>query len=160
MSGAWSGVRRVRVALGTAGGLLAAFGIFRLLTEVPGRSLLGLGIWLGGALVLHDAVLSPGIIGLGRLLARIPDRARGYVQGALVAGGLVTVVAVPMIYREGSQPRAEAILDQDFRANLAILLALIAAGALLAYLRRVQRESSLAASGRRPERSGPTAGQR
>ena len=144
----------------TLGARCAAAAV-RLLTEIPGSNLLGLGIWLGGALVIHEAVLSPGIIGLGRLVARIPARVRSYVQGALVAGGLVTVIAVPMIHRAGSQPPAEAILDQDFRANLAILFTLIAAGALLAYLRRVLRERSPAvpATGRRPDRSGPTAGQ-
>ena len=155
MSGRWFGVRRIRVVIGAAGGLLVAFGVFRLGTEVPGRSLLGLALWLGGALVLHDAVLSPGIVGVGSMLRRIPARARSYVQGALIAGGLVTVVAVPMVYRAGSQPAAEAILEQDFRANLALLVALICGVAVLAYLRQVARERS-ADDRRAREPAGPT----
>jgi len=142
MSGQWLGISRIRVVIGAAGVLLATFGLFRLVTEVPVRNLLGLVLWLGAALVLHDAVLSPGIVGVGRLLRRIPARARTYVQGALIAGGLVTVIAIPMIYRAGSQPRAKAILEQDFRANLAVLIAVISAVAVVAYLRRVARERS------------------
>jgi hypothetical protein len=130
------------VLIGTAGGLLAAFGVFRLLTEIPGSQLLGLALWLVGALILHDALLSPGIVGLGVLLRRVPARARTYVQGALIAGGVLTVVAVPMIYRAGSQPPAEVLLDQDLRANLAVLFAVISMVAVLAYLRRARQERS------------------
>ena len=142
MSGQWGGISRIRVVIGTAGGLLLAFGVFRLGTEVPLEDLLALALWLGGALVLHDAVLSPGIVGVGALLRRIPARARTYVQTALVIGGSVTVVAIPMIYRAGSAPDAKALLEQDFRTNLALLLALVVLVALLAYLRRVAHERS------------------
>jgi hypothetical protein len=142
MSGQWGGISRIRVVIGTAGGLLLTFGVFRLGTEIPVPDLLALALWLGGALVLHDAVLSPGIVGVGGMLRRIPARARTYVQGALITGGLVTVIAIPMIYRAGSQSRAKALLEQDFRANLALLLAFVCVVALLAYLRRVTHERS------------------
>lgn len=144
MSGTWGGVSRIRVVIGTAGVLMLAFGVFRLGTEVPVPHLLGVALWLGAALVIHDAVLSPGVIGVGRLLRRIPPRARTYVQGALIAGGMVTVVAIPLIYRADSQPDAKALLEQDFGANLALLLALVGVVALLAYVRRVAHERSTA----------------
>ena len=140
MSNPWAGISKIRVVIGTAGGLVLTFGVFRLGTEIPVADLLALALWLGGALVLHDAVLSPGIVGVGGMLRRIPSRARTYVQGALIAGGLLTVIAIPMIYRAGREPEAKAILEQDFRANLALLLAVVLVGALLAYLRRVAHE--------------------
>ena len=142
MSGQEGGISRIRVVIGTAGSLLMAFGAFRLLTEIPVRGLLELALWLGAALVLHDAVLSPGVVGVGTLLRRVPARARTYVQGALIAGGLVTVIAIPLIYREDSQPLAEAILAQDYRTNLAVLLAVVSVVAVVAYLGRVARERS------------------
>ncbi len=144
MSNPWAGISKIRVVIGTAGGLVLAFGVFRLGTEIPVADLLALALWLGGALVLHDAVLSPGIVGVGSMLRRIPARARTYVQGALITGGLVTIVAIPMIYRAGSQPEAKVLLEQDFLANLALLLALVCVVALLAYLRRVAHERSTA----------------
>ena len=144
MSRRWFGTSPVRVSIGTAGGLLAAYGTLRLLIEVSGGDLLALALWLAGALVVQDAVLSPGIIGLGIVLRRIPARARTYVQGALVAGGIVTVVAVPLIYLRGTQPPAEVILEQDFGANLAVLLGVISAVAVLAYVGRVARDRATA----------------
>jgi hypothetical protein len=144
MSGRWFGIRPIRVVIGAAGVLLATFGAFRLLTEIPAGDLLWLAVWLSGALVLHDAVLSPGIVGVGILLRRVPARARTYVQGALIAGGIVTVVAIPLIYRAGTQPAAEVLLEQDFGANLAVLLAVVSVVAVLAYLYRVTRERSSA----------------
>ena len=62
------------------------------------------------------------------------------MQGGLIAGAAVTVIAVPMIYRAHSQPKVKAILDQNFGANLATLLAAVAAGAALLYVVRVLRD--------------------
>ena len=75
----------------------------------------------------------------GVLLRRVPARARTHLQGALVAGGIVTVIALPLIYREGSQPDAKAILDQDFRLNLTVLVGGIATAAVTSYLWRCVR---------------------
>lgn len=146
MSRTWFGTRPVRAVIGGAGGLLAAFGVFRLVSEIPVGSLLALSVWLAGALVLHDAVLSPGLLGLGAVIRHAPARIRGYLQGALIAGGIVSVIAIPLIYRTGSQPRVKAILDQDFRRNLAVLFAIISVTALAGYLWRVIRERRTASS--------------
>jgi hypothetical protein len=140
VTGTWGGISRTRVVIGAAGGLVTAFGVYRLVSEVPVDNLLALAIWLLGALLLHDAVLSPAIVGIGMVVRRLSARSRTYVQGALIAGGVVTVIAVPMIYRTGTQPQVKAILDQDFRVNLLVLLAVIATAALLSYLRQVVRE--------------------
>jgi hypothetical protein len=158
MSGTWAGIRRIRVVIGGAGVLLGMFGVFRLVTQIPGRSLLGLAVWLVGALVLHDAVLSPAVVGIGTALRKAPPRARTYLQGALIAGGLVTVIAIPLIYRTGSQPRVKAILGQDYGSHLVWLLALISAVAVLSYLGRVLRGRR--AAGAAPvtdDRPAPTA---
>ena len=140
MSAPGEGISRGRMIIGVGGVLLALFGVARLLSETAGGHLLVLGAWLVGALVLHDAVLSPMIIAIGAVLRRLPPRARGSVQGALVAGGIVTIVAIPLISRAGTQPEAKAILDQDYRANLTVLLALILVTAVVAYLLRAARE--------------------
>lgn len=140
MSGAGSGVSRIRLAIGAAGGALAVFGVFRLVTQVPVRSLVVLAVWLAAAVVLHDAVLSPAIVGTGLLLRKLPARARTYVQGALVAGGLVTVSAIPLILRAGTQPRAKALLDQNFGRNLVVLLGVVIVVGTTSYVLRLVRE--------------------
>jgi hypothetical protein len=132
---------RVRIALFAAGFLLLAFGVFRLFTQIPHPKLIMVGLWLIGALVIHDGILSPLVIGASWVLARVvPPRARRYLQFALIAGALVTVVAIPMIYREGKQPTSKAILRQNFGGNLTVLLGIIAALTLLAYAIRVARD--------------------
>jgi hypothetical protein len=130
---------RLRIALGAAGIALGLFGIVRLLTEIDIPNLVQLLIWLVAALVLHDGILSPLLLAVGSVLARMPARARGVLQGALVIGGLVTVIALPMVHRAYSQPASKAILQQDFTANLGILLALVAAGAVAVYVVQLVR---------------------
>ncbi len=138
---------RLRIALGAAGVLLGLFGAFRLLTQIDSPDLVQLAIWLVAALVLHDGVLSPAIVAVGAALTRVPARARSALQGGLIAGSLVTVIALPLIRREGTQPGSKAILRQDFTANLAILLGVVAAGAVAWYVVLVVREHAAASGG-------------
>lgn len=133
---------RTRIALATAGGLLLGFGAVRLLTDVPVSDLVALGLWLVAAVLMHDLVVAPLTVGTGVVLARLPARGRRYVQAGLVAGAMVTVVAIPLILREDTQPAAESILMRDYSTGLALLLGLVAAVSVLAYVGRVVRDAS------------------
>jgi len=134
---------RLRLPLGITGVLLALFGVFRLVTQIPPFPLVVLVLWLVGALVIHDGILSPIVVGVGWAVARVvPPRARRYLQGALIMAALVTVIAIPMIYRQASQPRSKSMLLQDFGLNLTLLIGIIAALSLLVYAARVARERS------------------
>lgn len=134
-------MRRVRLALGTAGVLLVLFGVFRFVTEVPVGDLVVLALWLAGAIVLHDGILSPTVVSVGAAISRVvPPRARRYLQAALVMGAVVTIIAIPLIFRRGSQPKSKAILQQNYGGNLTLLLGIIAAVTLVAYAVRVARE--------------------
>ena len=100
-----------------------------------------LAIWLAAAIVIHDGLLSPAVIGLGWLLRqRVPDRGRRYLQVGLVVAGLITVIAVPMVVLRGSQPPAKALLLQNYGLNLTVLLALVAVVSLALYAVRVARD--------------------
>jgi hypothetical protein len=130
-----------RIILAIAGIALAAFGVFRLLSEIPTHSLLILAVWLAAALVIHDAILEPSVVGLGWLLRRyVQDRWRRYLQTALIMGALITVVALPMIFLRGSQPAAKALLLRNYGANLILLLTMIAIVSLILYAVRVARD--------------------
>lgn len=131
---------RTRIAVGAVGVLLGLFGAFRLLTEVPFSDLVVLLVWLAAAVIIHDGIVSPTVLGVGWAVARIvPPRARASVQGGLVCAALVTAIAVPLILRENTQPTSKAILRQNYFGNLMILLALVAAGAAVVYVVRVVR---------------------
>lgn len=129
-----------RIALASLGGSAVVFGLVELISGVPVAGLLRLLVWLAAAVIIHDALWSPGLLGVGALLARVPARGRRYLQGGLVVGAALTVLAVPMIYLHGRQPPSKSILLQDVGANLALLLGIIAVVTLSCYLVRVVRD--------------------
>jgi hypothetical protein len=133
-----------RIVLGVVGVGIGTYGISQLLTQVPRQTLMLLALWLIAALIIHDGLLSPAIVGVGAALRRyVPDRGRRYLQFGLIMAAIVTVVAVPLIYRAHTQPPAKALLLQDFGINLTVLLAAIGGGTLIAYAIRVARDRSL-----------------
>ena len=140
---------RWRIVLAIAGIALGLFGVGRLVTQIPGPSLVGLGVWLLAALVIHDGIASPLILAVGALVGRVPPRSRRYLQAGLIMAAMVTVLAAPMIYRRGSQPASKALLDQNYGSHLTLLLGVIAGAVLLAYAIRVARDQS-AGQGRTP----------
>jgi hypothetical protein len=133
-------VRKYRVALIAAGALLLAFGVFRLITQLDHGDLFALVVWLVVAVLLHDFVVAPATVGVGLVLARVPPRARRYLQGVLVVGALITVIAIPLIHRRNTQPAIKAILLRDYAGNLALLLGLTLAVGVVLYLSRVLRD--------------------
>ena len=133
-------MRKYRIALGVAGALLLTFGVFRLVTELDAGNLFVLGVWLVAAIAIHDGLIAPITVGTGVALTFVPSRSRRYLQGGLIVGALITVIAVPLIGRQGTQPEAKAILLRDYGANLALLLGLAAAIALVLYALRVLRD--------------------
>jgi hypothetical protein len=126
---------------GAAGLALLLFGAFRLVTQVPPRGLIGLAGWLGAALLLHDGVLAPLTAVTGLVLRRtVRPRARRYVQGGVVAAIGVSVIAVPLILRRGTQPAPKALLRQDYAVHLAWLWVGIGVVSGLLYVARVLRD--------------------
>jgi hypothetical protein len=132
-----------RIILAAVGIALGAFGVFRLVSEIPTYSLLVLGVWLAAALVIQDAILAPSVVGVGWLLRRyVPDRGRRYLQVALIMSALITVIAVPMIFLRGSQPAVKALLLRDYGFNLILIIAIIGVISLILYTVRVARDRS------------------
>lgn len=131
-------MRRWRMLLSVAGIALAAFGAVSLVSTVPFGALAILVVWMIGAVVVHDGIIAPVTVLIGWTIGRfIPPRARRYVQTLLIAGGLVTIIAIPLILRRNTQPASKAILQQNYAGNLTLLLGLLAAVSLVAYCAHV-----------------------
>jgi hypothetical protein len=129
--------------LAVTGLALGAFGVFRLVTEIPRHSLLILAVWLAAALIIHDAVLEPSVVGVGWLLRRhLSDPSRRYVQLALIMIAFVAVIATPMIFLRNTQPAEKALLLRNYGANLILIIAIIAVLSLILYAVRVARDRS------------------
>jgi hypothetical protein len=130
-----------RIALAVIGIGLVLYGAGRILFSVPPPLLVVLGAWLVGALVIQHGVVSPLVVAVGVGLRRlVPDRGRRFLQAGLIVAAMVTVVALPLIARQGTQPPAKALLLQNYAANLTLLLGLIAGVTLIAYAVRVARD--------------------
>jgi hypothetical protein len=129
---------RTRLALGAAGLALITFGIVRIFENSDRTNPRGLARWLIGAVILHDGILVPATMVLGFVITHVfRPRARRYVQGALIASGLITIIAIPLIDRRGSQPAVKALEQQNYGLHLGILVALVCGAALLAYVAQV-----------------------
>jgi hypothetical protein len=132
-----------RLVLGILGLVVLLYGTVNLLIHVPIQTLVWVAVWLIAAVIIHHGLISPVVVSVSSLLRRlIPDRGRRYLQIALIMAVPVTVIAIPMIYRQGSQPPSKAMLLQNFTANLGLLLGIIAALSLVGYAVRVARDRS------------------
>lgn len=115
---------RTRIALGALGVLGILFGGIKLLLDHDKSDPIQLAIWLGASAAINDAVLVPLVGVVGIAVARfVPRRARPYVQGGLVAAALTTAVALPLIYRRDTQPAAKVLVQQNYLAHLALIVA-------------------------------------
>jgi hypothetical protein len=134
---------RWRLVLGVVGVLVVLYGIVNLGVHIPLQTLAWVAVWLIAAVIIHHGLVSPVVIAVTSLLRRlIPDRGRRYLQAALITAVPVTVIAIPLIYRQGSQPPSKALLLQNFTANLGLLLGIIGAVCLVSYAIRVARNPS------------------
>ena len=132
-----------RLVLGLIGLLVLLYGIVNLLIHIPIQTLVWVAVWVIAAVIIHHGLISPIVVSVSSLLRRlVPDRARRYLQIALITAVPVTVIAIPMIYRQGSQPPSKALLLQNFTANLGVLLGIIAVLSLIGYAMRVARDGS------------------
>src|SRR4051812_32541804 len=110
----------MRTVVGAAGLPLMAFG--GLLVWGQGTHW-GVVLWLAGAVVLHDGVIAPLVLGVGFLVGGLKHR--GLVRGALLAGGCLTLVALPVLLRP--LPTANSsVLPLDYVRGLLISLAAVA----------------------------------
>lgn len=110
-----------RLALGAAGTALGAWGAWLLLPQVT----LELLLWLGGGVVLHDFLIAP-LVGLTGLLVTRPSIGIG-----LVVTGVLTLIAVPLLWREHSGPVNPGLHDRDYPTGVAVALALVWAAVVL-----------------------------
>ncbi|TFD29431.1 hypothetical protein [Cryobacterium cryoconiti] len=142
--------RTVLILIGTAGLL---FGLYVLFDTVRVNRLPGVALWIGAAIVLHDAVVAPLVFFGGLLLRRAGRRVAGtivlVVQGAIVVGSIMTLIVVPAFVAQSLTPNNPSILPLDYGRNLSLfwlgvaLVATAASALLYARSRRAnQRPSS------------------
>ncbi|MET7683454.1 hypothetical protein [Streptomyces sp. NPDC005423] len=119
-------MRTARLLAAVAGLALTGVGV-SLLLDV--RDLPGVLLWLGGAVLLHDALIAPLVLLAGLVLVR--GGGRGPVRAALTVAGALTAVALPVLLRPG--PRANpSVLPLDYPRNWLLTLAAVAVAVAVA----------------------------
>lgn len=133
-----------RVVFAVAGLTLLAYGAFQLITHVPPPLLLTVVLWLVAVLLVHDVIIAPSVVGLGWVIGRVPPRGRRYLQTGLIVAAMITVVAIPLMVRQGTQPPAKAMLLQNYPLHWLLLLVGVAVVLGAAYVIRRARDQRAA----------------
>jgi hypothetical protein len=137
-------VRGILIALGVA---LIGFGGYTLVMLQPRpNQLIGVALWLIGAIVLHDAILSPLLVGVGLLMRRaghrVPWTVIALVQGAIVIGCLFTLMFLPEIAVQQRGPKNATVVPLDYAQNLVIMWVVLAVIVVVGSIVLVRRTRS------------------
>ena len=139
-------MRAARIVLVVVGVLVIAFGAYVLVTTVRPNRIWGLATWLLGAVVLHDAILSPFVVGAGLLLRRTGRTIRSWalvvVQAVVVLGSVLALVVLPEIAAKAHGQKNPTVLPFDYGARLLIVegvLLLVVVAVLVVAARRPAR---------------------
>jgi hypothetical protein len=126
------GMRRVRVGLVGLGILLLIVGGITLVNDVGSpKSYAGIALWMLGALVIHDGIISLGVFGASVVMRRLGGTLRVplpvilIVQGALVVGGIMALVVVPEIMKKSIGTANPTLLPLDYGLHLAVFYAVL-----------------------------------
>lgn len=129
-------MRAVRVVLTVAGVAAGLWGVW-LMRDFSGEQLLSVGIWLGGSVLLHDAVLAPLTVALGVVAARVlPRHARAAAGIAFLLWATLTVTFLPVLSGQGGKPDNDTILGRPYLASWLVLTGVLVGGAVIAARRR------------------------
>ncbi|HEY0694784.1 MAG TPA: hypothetical protein VGD71_37830 [Kribbella sp.] len=128
--------RAGRVALGAVGIGLGLWGLRLLLQALSLDALVRLPLWLGGAILANDLFLIPLTVGAGWLLTRWSigpghHRAVTTVRTTLLYVGLTTLVALPLLLRQGKGVNP-TVLPRNYLRDWSLLEAtIVLAGAVV-----------------------------
>jgi hypothetical protein len=125
--------RGILIALGLA--LMGVAGLV-LLADVPPERYLGIAVWVGAAIVVHDGVVAPITVaaGLGaaRALDRVGRRGIAVAQGALFVGATLTAIALPAIIASARGNANPTVLVGSYAFSLVVVWAVLIAVATAA----------------------------
>ncbi|WP_410789417.1 hypothetical protein [Kribbella sp. C-35] len=140
---------RLRIGLLVAGVVMALWGGWELVRAVDTPALVRLPVWLGGAVLVDDFLLVPLTVAIGWLVTRWsagPDRHRtvGAVRTTLLYVGITSLIALPLLLRQGKGVNP-TVLPRDYLRDWLLLEATIIAGGVVGYFFTLRR--SRASSG-------------
>ena len=125
-------MRALRLLLGATGVVLVLVGVVFLSDDGVG-DLVGVGAWLVGGVVAHDAVVAPLVVVVGVLgVPRLPPAFRAPAVVGLVVLMTVTLMAVPVIGRFGAKADDHGLLNRPYVALWLVFAALLVVAVVIA----------------------------
>ncbi|HVX42365.1 MAG TPA: hypothetical protein VHC49_00670 [Mycobacteriales bacterium] len=122
-----------RIGLVAAGAVMAAYGLWRLLTSAHLIAVRSAVTWFIGGALAHDVVLAPAVIVVGAVLARwCPPPVRPFLQAGLIMTGGLTLVAIPVLTGRGYSPKVPSALPLNYWHGYLIAVGCIWAAVALA----------------------------
>lgn len=121
----------MRVMRGLLIAVGVAFGVWGLwlMRDFRFDQLRSIVVWLGGGVVLHDAILAPVVIGIGVTLARFtPSYARKPVVVGLILWGTVTIAVANVLSGMGGKPDNDTVLNRPYVTSWLILTVVMFVG--------------------------------
>ena len=145
-------MKATRVVLVAVGGLSILLGAWVMFDTVKPKSIVGLVTWLIAAVILHDGIISPIVVGISvgmrRLGRSIAPGVLAIVQAGVLVGCVFTLVVVPEIIRKAKVPKNYTVLPFNYGTRLGLLwiaVAVLTALVVVAYLRLRTRRHTTAA---------------
>lgn len=115
-------MRATRTSLILLGTAIVAFGAFELQQTQTVRQIGGLVLWLFLALVVHDAIIAPAVLGVSILLRkygrRIPLSVLMTLQAGVVVGLIASFPVVLEIAAKSRGPANPTVLPFDYDHRL------------------------------------------
>lgn len=130
----------MRNVVGALGVAVAAYGGWLLVSRTDNGQLLDAGLWLVSGVVLHDFVLTLGVLIVGGLALRLlPEPAKAPAVVGMIVLGALTLVAFPVLGRFGAREDNPTLLDRPYLASWLVLVALTTVAVAAASLVRSRR---------------------
>ncbi|WP_142206593.1 hypothetical protein [Subtercola boreus] len=135
-------MRLTRTILIVVGVLGLALGAVVLVSKQDLPAILSVAAWMLGAIILHDAILSPIVFLIGVVARRAGRRVSkvvlAIIQGGIVTGCLLMLLVIPEIYAKTLPIANDTVLPFDYAARLGFLwlgIAALTAAICAVYLR-------------------------
>ena len=135
-------MKRIRIILIAVGVLVLGIGALTMVKDVEFNQIIGVGIWIVGAIVIHDAILSPVLLGIDVVMRRSGRRVSlgviVIIQIGIVLGAIMSLLVLPEIYAKTLGAQNVTVLPLDYGLHLALYwlaTAVLTAAASLIYLR-------------------------